>query len=75
MKKVNNKELDDDLRPEYDLSNLTGVRGKYTKKFQAGTNLVRLTPDVARFFPDEIAVNAALKSLIGIAKTQLHHAH
>ncbi len=75
MKKVNSRGLDDDLRPEYDLSKLTGVRGKYAKKFQAGTNLVLLTPDVARFFPDENAVNAALKSLIGIAKTQLHHAH
>ena len=75
MKKVNSRDLDDDLRPEYDLSKLTGVRGKYAKKIQAGTNLVLLTPDVARFFPDENAVNAALKSLIGIAKTQLHHAH
>ena len=75
MKKVNSRDLDDDLRPEYDLSKLVGVRGKYAKKFQAGTNLVLLTPDVARFFPDENAVNAALKSLIGIAKTQLHHAH
>ena len=50
MKKVNSRDLDDDLRPEYDLSQLTGVRGKYAKKFQAGTNLVLLTPDVARFF-------------------------
>jgi hypothetical protein len=75
MKKANNSELTDDLRPEYDLSKLKGVRGKYAQRFQAGTNLVRLAPDVARFFPDEKAVNSALKSLIGIAQAQLHHAH
>jgi len=72
MKKAINTEMDDDLRPEYDLSKLKGVRGKYAKRFQAGTNLVRLTPDVARFFPDENSVNAALKSLIGVAQAQLH---
>ena len=70
MKKDNSQEMDDEPRPEYDLSKLKGVRGKYVKRFQAGTNLVRLSPDVARFFPDENAVNAALKSLIGIAKAQ-----
>ena len=75
MKKVSNGELTDDLRPEYDFSKLKGVRGKYAKRFRAGTNLVRLTPDVARFFPDENSVNSALKSLIGIAQAQLHHAH
>ena len=75
MKKANNKGMDDDLRPEYDLSKLKGIRGKYAKQFEAGTNLVRLSPDVARFFPNENAVNAALKSLIGVAQAQLRHAH
>ena len=33
MKKASSRELDDDLRPEYDLSKLkVGVRGKYAKK-------------------------------------------
>ena len=41
MKKRSTKKLDDDLRPEYDLSQLKGgVRGKYFKQFTAGTNLV-----------------------------------
>ncbi|MGD0382223.1 MAG: helix-turn-helix transcriptional regulator [Thermoguttaceae bacterium] len=41
MKKKIKKELDDELRPEYDLSKLKGgVRGKYAKRFKAGTNLV-----------------------------------
>jgi hypothetical protein len=35
MKKANNREMADDLRPEYDLSKLKGgVRGKYAKRFQ-----------------------------------------
>ncbi len=74
MKKVNNKEISDDLRPEYDLSKLKGgVRGKYVKRFQKGTNLVLLSPDVAKYFPDEQSVNAALRSLVGIAKAGLRH--
>ena len=76
MKKANNKEMEDDLRPEYDLSKLKGgVRGKYAKRFQQGTNLILLSPDVARYFPDERSVNTALRSLVGIAKTELSHSH
>jgi len=74
MKKANNKESADNLRPEYDLSKLKGgVRGKYAKRFQKGTNLVLLSPDVAKYFPDEQSVNAALRSLVGIAKAELRH--
>ena len=73
-KKANNKEIADDLRPEYDLSTLKGgVRGKYAKRFHQGTNLVLLSPDVARYFPDERSVNAVLRSIVGIAKTELCH--
>ena len=75
MKKANNKKVVDDLRPEYDLSKLKGgMRGKYAKRFHQGTNLVLLSPDIAKYFPNEQAVNAALKSLVGIAKARLHHA-
>jgi len=59
MKKANNREMADDLRPEYDLSKLKGgVRGKY-----------------AKYFPDERSVNDALRSLVGIAKAELRHAN
>ena len=76
MKKAPSTEANDDLRPAYDLSKLKGgVRGKYAKRFQEGTNLVLLSPDVARFFPDEDSVNSALRSLVSIAKAELHHAH
>jgi hypothetical protein len=74
MKKANNKKMADKLRPEYDLSKLKGgVRGKYAKRFQQGTNLVLLSPDVAKYFPNEQSVNAALRSLVGIAKAELRH--
>lgn len=74
MKKANKKAKNDDLRPEYDFSKLKGgVRGKYAKRFRKGTNLVLLSPDVAKYFPDEQSVNAALRSLVNIAKAELHH--
>jgi hypothetical protein len=73
---ANNKKMADDLRPEYDLSKLKGgLRGKYARRFQEGTNLVLLSPDIAEYFPDEQSVNDALMSLVGIAKTKLRHAN
>jgi hypothetical protein len=71
MKKDVNREMDDDLRPEYDFSQMVGgVRGKYIERYQAGTNLVLLDPDVAQAFPSEDAVNEALRLLIKIAQRQ-----
>jgi hypothetical protein len=56
---------DDDLRPEYDFSSLKGgVRGKYYRRFKAGTNIVRLEPEVAKAFPTDEAVNEALRTVI-----------
>ena len=61
----------DDLRPEYDLSQLKGgVRGKYFKRATAGTTLVLLEPDVAEAFPDAKTVNQALRALAKVAQTQ-----
>ena len=62
-------EEQDDLRAEYaenDLRGLlqTGIRGKYTARYQQGTNLVKLAPDVAAAFPTEQAVNDALRKLL-----------
>jgi hypothetical protein len=63
-------EHDDDLRPEYDLAELlkNSVRGKYAERYQAGTNLVPLAPDVALAFPDAEAVNEALRLVIKLTK-------
>jgi hypothetical protein len=59
----------DELRPEYRREDLgQGVRGKYFEAYQKGTNLVLLSPDVAKVFPTEEAVNEALRSLINVAQ-------
>ena len=41
-----------------------GVRGKYAARYDAGTNLARLDPDVAARFPDSESVNRALRGLV-----------
>lgn len=73
MKPETSPELDDELRPEYNLSELLkgGIRGKYAQQYQTGTNIVRLDPDVAKAFPTEQAVNDALRLVLQIAKLPL----
>jgi hypothetical protein len=59
----------DELRPEYKREDLgTGVRGKYFESYTKGTNIVLLSPDVAKVFTTEEEVNEALRSLITLAK-------
>ncbi len=72
MKKKSLNESRDELRPEYDLHSLLkkGVRGKYAKRFQAGTNLVLLEPDVAKVFADDESVNEALQLAIQLGRLQ-----
>ena len=53
------------MRPEYDFSK--GVRGKYFERYQKGTNVVLLEPDVARVFKNSEAVNEALRGLLKVA--------
>jgi hypothetical protein len=68
MKKANQK-LKDDIRPEYDFASMKGgVRGKYVKKYRAGTNLVPLDPEVARAFPTDAVVNQALRAVLSVTK-------
>lgn len=55
---------DDEILPEYSLRG--GVRGKYAERFAAGTNIVRLDPDVAAVFPNSESVNRALRALAEI---------
>jgi len=60
--------LDDELRPEYGEALLKdGVRGKYAQRYAAGTNLALLDPDVAAAFPNDEAVNEALRLVIRVA--------
>ncbi len=61
----------DDLRSEYDISELgNAVRGKYAEAYKQGSNLVLLDEDIARAFPNERAVNDALRLLMNLAKQQ-----
>ena len=54
-----------ELREEYQRNDLgTGIRGKYLRSYEEGSNLVLLSPDVAQAFPTNEAVNEALRSLI-----------
>ena len=69
MKKVSAKRLNNDLRPEYDLSQLKGgVRGKYYKQASAGSNLMLIEPELAEVFPDGVSVNRALRLLVDTAQ-------
>jgi hypothetical protein len=55
----------DDLRDEYDASELKGgVRGKYLERYRDGTNLALLAPEVRAAFPTDELVNQALRSLM-----------
>jgi hypothetical protein len=70
MKKESAAKRRDELRPEYDLSQLKGVvRGKYYQRAVAGTNLVLIEPDLADLFPDAAAVNRALRLLAEAAQS------
>ncbi len=68
-KKIEKQKQPDELRREYDFSKLKGgVRGKYTARYKAGTNLVLLSPEVAEHFPDDRSVNSALRRLIRVER-------
>ena len=54
--------LNGELHSEYDETLLkNGIRGKYAQQYAAGTNMLRLAPDVVAAFPNEKAVNEALR--------------
>lgn len=61
----------DDLRREYKRSDFPKgfVRGKYAARFAAGSNIVRLDPEIADAFPTSEAVNEALGTVLRAAKS------
>jgi hypothetical protein len=64
MKKV------DEMRTEYRREELgKGVRGKHYEEFKKGSNLILLTPELSKIFPTNEAVNTALSSLVGVARS------
>jgi hypothetical protein len=59
-------EMDDDLRPEYDFTQMPVVaRGKGRKP----PIIVQLEPDVAALYPDSASVNEALRQLAKLTQT------
>jgi hypothetical protein len=76
MRKPSAKKSNDDLRPEYDLSQLKGgVRGKYHRQATAGTNLVLVEPGLTAVFPDTESVNRALRLLADTAQAAARGPH
>ena len=68
MKKVKS-EMADELRPAYKRSDFGEmVRGKYANRIKEETNVVLLEPDIAKAFPNDEAVNKALRYLLEIAE-------
>nr|NJM01984.1 hypothetical protein [Desulfobacula sp.] len=57
---------DQDMLDEYDFSK--GIRGKYAERYNKGTNVIVIDPDVAEYFSDSKAINDALRSIIPIIK-------
>jgi len=59
---------DGTMRPEYDLSR--AVRGAAAARYAEGANVVVIDPDVLDVFPDGAAVNATLRALAPVMRSQ-----
>lgn len=60
------KDYDDyELREEYDLTQMPIMpKGRYAPERRMGKNIVVLAPDIAQAFPDDAAVNNALRLVL-----------
>jgi hypothetical protein len=70
MKKNSIKKQDDyELNKEYDLSKMTILpKGRFDPKRRIGNNVIVLEPDIAKAFPNDEAVNEALRLLLKASK-------
>ncbi|MCC6569811.1 MAG: hypothetical protein IT315_11295 [Anaerolineales bacterium] len=70
MKKNSTKKRNDyELRKEYDLSKMTVLpRGRFDPKRRVGSNVVVLEPEIAKAFPNDEAVNEALRLILKATK-------
>ncbi len=70
MKKNSTTKQDDyELRDEYDLSKMTILpKGRFDPKRRLGTNVIVLDPEIAKAFPNDEAVNEALRIILKAAK-------
>lgn len=62
MKKVTKKAARKRAPREYDFKD--GLRGKYAARYAKGSNVVVLSPDVAKVFPDSTSANRALRACV-----------
>ena len=62
MKKGSRKPSTKKTPREYDFKG--GVRGKYAGRYAEGSNVVVLSPDVAKVFPDSTSANRALRAFV-----------
>lgn len=62
---MNTETLNDDLKPDYDLQNL---RVRKVGEGRRLLNQIQLDVDVAKVFPDSVAVNEALRFLMRITE-------
>jgi hypothetical protein len=68
MKKTD-RNANGEMRPEYDFAAMKGgVRARYLKRLRERTNIVVLEPEVAEAFPNEQAVNQALRGVLDTAR-------
>jgi len=68
MKK--DKSTPNELRPEYKRSDFKKLeRGKYSRRMQASSNVVVLDREIAAVFPNSVAVNKALHTLVEVAES------
>ena len=72
MKKATKMQSESNMLDEYDFSG--GVRGKYAERYAAGSNIIVLSPDLAKVFPDSESVNEALRNLVKIAQQSVKEA-
>lgn len=74
MKKNSIKKQDNyELNEEYDLSKMTILpKGRFDPKRRIGNNVIVLEPDVAKAFPNDEAVNEALRLLLKASKLSQH---
>ena len=64
MKKVK-RDTGPEMKASYNRSDFgVMVRGKYVDRIKEGTNVVLLDPDVAKAFPNDKAVNDALRKVM-----------
>jgi hypothetical protein len=70
MKKNSIKKQDDyELKEEYDLSKMTVLpKGRFDPKRRIGKNVVILEPEIAIAFPNDEAVNEALRLVLKVSK-------